>query len=126
MKYVEDSCAVELSVRELCSLAFSGGDLDSKRRVSFSDMQKGSENHRRIQRDVGVFYTPEVELSNTSVYDGIYYTVSGRADGIIKKDGRITVDEIKSVSPYEFHFPPRNAFKRFENVLFALISKSLF
>ena len=110
MKYVEDTCSVELSVRELCQAVYLGGDIDSKRRVSFSDLQSGSENHKKIQRDAGVFYTPEVELTNTSVYNEIYYTVSGRADGVIKKDGVVTVDEIKSVNKYEFHFPPKEIY----------------
>ena len=110
MRYVEDTCSVELSVRELCQSAYFGGDIDTKRRVSFIDLQKGGENHRKLQRDVGVFYTPEIELTNTSVYNGIYYTVSGRADGVIKKDGVITVDEIKSVNKYEFHFPPKEIY----------------
>ncbi len=106
MKYSEDSCSVELSVSELCNNALFGGDLNSRHRSVYYEEREPS---RRIKRDVGVFYTPDVELTNTIAYGGIYYTVSGRADGIIKKDGIITVDEIRNVNSYEFHFPPRES-----------------
>ena len=73
-------------------------------------MQIGAEIHRRIQKDAGAKYTPEVALNNTTMHGGIYYTVSGRADGVIRKLGRVTVDEIKSVKPFDFFAPPKEIF----------------
>ncbi len=110
MKYVTDTCSVELSVRELCSRAFCGGDLGHARQGNAESMQAGAEIHRRIQSEAGDFYTPEVALTNTCMYGGIYYTVSGRADGVIMRDGRVTVDEIKSVRAFDFFAPPKEMF----------------
>ncbi len=73
-------------------------------------MRAGQEIHKRIQSSAGNGYTPEVSLSNTSLYDGIYYTVSGRADGVIFDGEVFSVDEIKSVKPYDFFAPPREEF----------------
>lgn len=110
MKYVADNCSVELSVRELCARAFCGGDLGRARHGSVQDMQVGAEIHRRIQKDAGAAYTPEVVLANTCMHSGIYYTVSGRADGVIRVGGRVTVDEIKCVKPFDFFAPPKEIF----------------
>ncbi|MBQ7384006.1 MAG: hypothetical protein IJV72_04360 [Clostridia bacterium] len=110
MKYNTNTCSVELSVGELCARAFAGGDLDAGHRVSRESLLRGQNIHRKLQSSEERGYTPEVSLSNTRLYDGIYYTVSGRADGVILKDGRFTVDEIKSVKPYDFFAPPREIF----------------
>ena len=94
---------ISLSVTELVRFAASGGDIDLRfagehRRA----MNIGAAVHRRIQKSAGALYVPEVTLSNTTVFDGIEYTVSGRADGIIETpNGEITVDEIKTT-----HIPP--------------------
>lgn len=110
MRYDINTCSVELSVGELCSRAFSVGDIDSAHRASREAMALGRDAHKRIQSSAGSGYTPEVSLSNTSVYNGIYYTVSGRADGVISVGGRYTVDEIKCVKPYDFFAPPKEIF----------------
>ncbi len=110
VKYQSNTCSVVLSVGELCERAYSSGDLGSRYRTKPEARQLGADIHREIQSEGGIFYTPEVSLSNTCIYDGIYYTVSGRADGIIKRDGKFTVDEIKSVRAFEFFAPPREIF----------------
>ncbi len=109
MKYLENSCAIELSVGELCERVFRSGDMD-RRNIRKNMRLIGSEIHRKIQSGAGAFYDPEVSLSNTFAYNGLYYTVNGRADGIIKKDGKVTVDEIKSVGKFDFYAPPREIF----------------
>ncbi|MBQ8140417.1 MAG: DEAD/DEAH box helicase family protein [Clostridia bacterium] len=110
MKYISNTCSVELSVGELCSRAYLGGDIDSRFFTSSASAGAGADIHRRLQREGGLFYSAEVSLSNTCVYGGIYYTVSGRADGVIRKDGGYTVDEIKTVRPFDFMLPPREIF----------------
>ena len=97
MYYNADTAALELSVRELCAMAHKGGHLDARfphRAVEI--MQKGGEIHRKLQAAEGPGYKSEVPLSNTTLYDGIYYTVSGRADGLFEQDGMLTVEEIKT------------------------------
>jgi len=108
MRYNTENCSVELSVRELCLRAYTVGDLDLRHRVNIDSLHIGSEIHARIQKEAGVFYSPEVTLGNTFEYDGIYYSVSGRADGIIKLNGKVTVDEIKSVKAFDFYAPPKD------------------
>ena len=113
MKYNKDTCAVETSVRALCELAAKSGDLGAFARSvdGFAALRNGAEVHRRLQSEAGGYYSPEVSLSATVLFDGLYYTVSGRADGIIRKEGGgLCVDEIKCVRSYEFYLPPRQSF----------------
>jgi Rad3-related DNA helicase len=72
-------------------------------------MQIGAQVHRRLQSEAGGLYTPEVSLSNTTLYEGLYYTVSGRADGIIRGENVFIVDEIKCVRGGAFFAPPTSA-----------------
>ncbi len=109
MKYNSDTCTIEMSVRELCGLALREGDLDSRRRTTTTDMLAGADIHRKLQSEAGGFYNAEVNLLNTTLYDGMYYSVSGRADGIIRTPVGIVVDEIKCVKPYAFFQPPTEA-----------------
>ena len=112
MKYNKDTCAVEMSVRALCELVAKSGDLGTPMRTvdGFEALRNGAEIHRRLQSEAGGYYSPEVSLSATVLFDGLYYTVSGRADGIIRKESGLCVDEIKCVRSYEFYLPPRQIF----------------
>lgn len=98
MHYNTDTAALELSVRELCAMAHKSGHLDARLpRKSTEAMQKGGEVHRKLQAAEGPGYQSEVPLCNTTLYGGIYYTVSGRADGLFEQNGLPTVEEIKTV-----------------------------
>lgn len=95
-----------MSVRELCELVFTQGSINMHRnrmdgKSLFERGVLGARIHRKLQRD-NENYHSEVELANTSMYNGIYYYVTGRADGIICNDGKYTVDEIKTVSDRAF------------------------
>ncbi len=108
MIYNPDTCTVELGVRSLCALAMRSGDLDF-RRGGTRALINGADIHRRLQAEAGGYYNPEVSLSCTTLFEGMYYTVSGRADGIIRTDEGLIVDEIKCVSPYAFSEKPTEA-----------------
>ncbi len=110
MKYNSDTCTVELSVRSLCTLAIRCGDLDSRSKGLSEALTRGSELHRKTQTAAALSYIPEVSLLNTTLFDGIYYTVSGRADGVIRTPDGVCVDEIKSVRGYEFFMSPREIY----------------
>lgn len=98
MFYNTDTGALELSVRELCARAHKSGSLDTRRPRRMGEaMAEGAAIHRELQKKSGPGYRAEVVLCNTTVYHGITYTVEGRADGIIEKDGSFTVEEIKTV-----------------------------
>ncbi|MBQ8340805.1 MAG: ATP-dependent DNA helicase [Clostridia bacterium] len=97
MRYNRETYTVDLSVRELCAMAHQSGSLDASHPHRRTEaMQRGSELHRKLQAGEKN-YTAEVFLRNTVTHRGITYTVEGRADGVIRENGRVTVEEIKSV-----------------------------
>lgn len=106
MKYNSDNGCVEMSVRELCELVFTRGSIDTcahraDKGSVFERGALGTRIHKKLQSK-NENYHSEVELTNTSAYNGVYYYVTGRADGIICNDGKYTVDEIKTVSDRAF------------------------
>ena len=109
MRYNEDNCSVELSVEELCSLALLSGDIGGQTR---GDAPRGSsELYKILQTEARGFYDSEAELSNTAQYDGIYFSVSGRADGVIRgADGYLCVDGVRQLRSYEFFAPPKEIY----------------
>ena len=97
MLYNADNCALELSVRELCEMAHRSGSIDARYPMSKHEaMKKGGELHRKLQSKEGPSYQAEVFLRYTTLYDGIFYTVTGRADGVFEENGKVTVEEIKT------------------------------
>lgn len=87
---------VRISVRRLVEFILRHGDIDNRRHVSpDSAMQEGGRIHRMIQRRMGAEYEAEVPLKMTFPAEGYMLCVEGRADGIIHKDGKVTIDEIK-------------------------------
>ena len=109
MKYDLERAVVTLSVTELCALALLAGDLDLRpgmtKRFLAERAQIGAKVHRKLQVEAGVQYDAEVSLSNTTLFHGIAFEVSGRADGILRTDP-LTVDEIKTVGGRAFDLPP--------------------
>lgn len=105
MRYNEDNCSVELSVDELCSLALLSGDLGAQVR---GEVYRGaSEIYKTLQTEAQGFYDPEVELCNTSLYEGIHFSVSGFCDGVIRgAEGYLCVDKVAQLKNYEFFTPP--------------------
>lgn len=110
MRYNENTCSVELSVRRLCEVALMGGSLGDFHGSSLEAMSEGAKIHRKLQAEAGGFYNPEVSLSNTTLHEDLYYTVSGRADGVITKESGPVVDEIKTVRGVDFYAPPKEIF----------------
>ncbi len=109
MRYNSNTCTIDTSVRSLCALAAKSGDLNAVRFAGLEALRDGARVHRKLQSEAGGFYNAEVSLTNTTLCDGMYFTVSGRADGIIRTRDGLVVDEIKCVRAYEFHLPPREA-----------------
>ena len=97
MRYDTDSCAVELSALELCSLTLREGDLDGRPLGAGTLPRDDKELFYKLQSEAGAYYAPDVELCNTAELDGIYYTVTAVADGVIRKNGNVTVDKIRCV-----------------------------
>jgi DNA excision repair protein ERCC-2 len=89
---------VKLPIRQLVELIIRSGDIDS-RYASKDRMLEGAKAHRLLQkknRENYEDYRSEVTLSAGYTHNGIEYMLEGRADGIFSRDGRVTVDEIKT------------------------------
>jgi len=94
----EDSVREEISisVRKLVEFILRHGDIDHRYRASPENaMQEGGRIHRMIQRRMGAEYQAEVPLKFTLPLEKYDLTIEGRADGVIRHEGQVTVDEIK-------------------------------
>ncbi len=109
MRYDQNTCTIDMSVRSLCALVAKSGDLSGAYLIDNEALLRGTRAHQKLQREAGGFYNAEVSLTNTTLCDGMYFTVSGRADGVIRTPEGVVVDEIKCVRSYEFYLPPKEA-----------------
>lgn len=91
----------KMSVRALVESIYQGGDLIA----SSSSMERanlGSRIHRQLQADAKGDYESEVYLKNCTQLDDISFEIEGRADGILKEDERVIIEEIKTTAiPYD-------------------------
>ena len=89
---------VRISVRNLVEFILRNGDLVSGSGTSDKEaMLKGSRLHRKIQKQMGSHYQPEVSLKKDTEYDDLILRVEGRAEGIFLQDEQFCIDEIKGV-----------------------------
>ena len=90
MRYSADTCAIELSVDELCALAHKSGHLDARypRRPS-AVIDPG-----RLDLPEEAKREENVTLRNTLTHNGITYTVEGVAHAVCGKD---LIEQIKVV-----------------------------
>ena len=91
MRYNTDTAALELSVAELCALAHQSGHLDARRPRRVRSIAKKSRNGIEKRENCAC----DVPLCNTTLYEGISYTVEGVADAVLTEEGRVTVEEVK-------------------------------
>lgn len=93
----ENRSVIKISVRALVEFILRSGDIDN-RGSSPADpeaMHQGSRLHRKIQKQMGPSYQPEVSLHREESFDFFVLRVEGRADGIFSEDGMTVIDEIK-------------------------------
>ena len=60
-------------------------------------MQEGSRIHRKIQKQMGASYRPEVPLKIEVGQERYTLVIEGRADGLVEEEGHVCVDEIKGI-----------------------------
>ena len=106
MKYNFDVCAVECDAYELCRLTQRNGSLGVYTPTNIPLELCDGQTYYKIQSEAGAYYAPNVELSLTSDIDGVYFTLSAKADGIIRCDGYSIVDKIKLVKGKGAYSPP--------------------
>lgn len=88
---------VIISVREFVEFLLREGDIDNRHKTMVEGaMQEGSRIHRMIQKNMGLEYQAEVSLSYSLDAGEYELIIEGRADGVIDREGDITIDEIKS------------------------------
>ena len=88
MRYCADTCAVELSLDELCALAHKSGHLDARRPRRMT----AAVDPRKLKLPKEQGREENVLLRNTLTHNGITYTVEGVAHAVC--DGRL-VEQIK-------------------------------
>ena len=87
-----------VSVRNLVEFILRSGDLDSRRGTMDKEaMLKGSRLHRKLQKQMGKDYRPEVPLKEQTEYEDVCILVEGRADGIFTEEETVWIDEIKGI-----------------------------
>jgi len=102
---VDKNRDIKISVRNLVEFVLRAGDLDM-RFMGSSRAVEGTKAHQKIQKEnkekysiiFGEEYSSEVSLKHSVQYNGTTILIEGRADGILIKDGKVTVDEIKTVA----------------------------
>ncbi|MFT5874350.1 MAG: DNA excision repair protein ERCC-2 [Clostridium sp.] len=96
---------IKISVRNLVEFVLRAGDLDM-RFMGSSRAVEGTKAHQKIQKEnrekysviFGEEYLSEVSLKHSVIYNGGTIIIDGRADGILIKDNKVTIDEIKTVT----------------------------
>ena len=108
MRFDAERSVAILSVGELCSLAFLPLHLDLRPgawKKSSERAELGKKLHAKLQASAGAGYQAEVPFCNTTLYQGICYEVSGRADGVMRGENSL-VEEIKTVGSRAFDGTP--------------------
>ncbi len=94
MRYNRENDTIELDLDELCRTALAQGDLDSKSTNYHERASDRSKIYNKLHLKFGMRYYDHIEISNTCKLDGIYFCVSGAADGILCLDDGYFVDEV--------------------------------
>ncbi len=102
MYYNPKEDKIELSVRELCAMAFRSGDLDTRPSFvsRFEAAHAGREIHKKLQKAWGHHYHSEVPLRHECRLGDVAFSISGRADGVFYNNlsDECIVEEIKTSS----------------------------
>lgn len=106
MKYCEERVAIEMTVDTLCDRAEACGDLGRMMRECVLSSSERGTLIEQLQCEAGAYYAPDVELSYTASLRGLYYTVEGRADGVMRREDGVIVDVVRPVRRYAFYEPP--------------------
>ncbi len=88
---------IQIAVRPLVEYVFSSGSIDSRFR-SKSSLLDGTRIHQKIQRTYQELDQNEVYLRAELSIKDLMFTIDGRCDGLLFRDGGVIIDEIKSTS----------------------------
>ena len=85
-----------IAVRSLVEFMLKKGHIDNRITRLDNTAALGTRLQRQIQKEMGPEYEKEVALSITLPLSTGALIVSGRADGLIRTDAGVTIDEIKA------------------------------
>lgn len=88
---------IRIPVRPLVEYVYRSGSIRPGFRTNAS-MHEGTRIHQRVQKDYAEEDLKEVFLEAKLQYGDLVYVIEGRCDGLIRLDGQLTVDEIKSTA----------------------------
>lgn len=88
---------IKLSVRSLVEYVFRSGSIDQRFRTA-TTLTEGTKAHQAIQRTYQENDEKEVFLKTEIKYKKIMFIIEGRCDGLLFRDDKILIDEIKSTS----------------------------
>ncbi len=102
MYYNAESRSLELDIAELCAMAHKSGHLGSRRSKQKAHFAKKLPNGVKKELQKIKNRQESVTVRNTTVYQGISYTVEGIADAVSEQNGLVTVEEIKLTRAHGF------------------------
>ncbi|MFJ5762116.1 helicase C-terminal domain-containing protein [Neobacillus sp. NPDC093182] len=88
---------IQIAVRTLVEHVYSSGSIDSRFRAQ-STMLDGTRIHQKIQHTYQESDQKEVYLRADLSFKDLVFTIDGRCDGLLFRDGVVIIDEIKSTS----------------------------
>ncbi|MGX6443294.1 ATP-dependent DNA helicase [Neobacillus sp. K501] len=93
---------VQISVRTLVEYVYSSGSIDSRFRTQ-STLADGTRIHQKVQKTYEEGDQKEVYLRTEIPYENTNFIIDGRCDGLLFRNEKIIIDEIKSsVKPLEY------------------------
>jgi len=95
---MDKTIVIKESVRGIIEYVLKRGSIDD-RYVGKNRSVEGTLAHKKLQKsnkDIYEVYEKEVKLEEKFLVDGIELIIEGRADGIIKIDNNVYIEEIKS------------------------------
>ncbi len=121
MRYDESRDTIEISAEEICMSALMGGNIDNRRayRRFHERASDKARIYEKLHLSFGMRYYDRVELTNTCKIDGIYFTVTGYADGVLCRDDGYTVDEVRVGSPDKRYDAAEEQYHRARLALYA-------
>ncbi|MBU5352791.1 PD-(D/E)XK nuclease family protein [Paenibacillus barcinonensis] len=88
---------IRISVRPLVEYVYRSGSIRPGFRTNAS-MQEGTRIHQRVQKAYAEEDLKEIVLEAELRHGELTYVIEGRCDGLIRLEGQLTVDEIKSTA----------------------------
>ncbi|KGP90166.1 ATP-dependent helicase [Pontibacillus chungwhensis BH030062] len=85
------------SIRGLVEYVYRSGSLDRRFKTTTA-LTEGTKAHQMVQNDYSEHDQKEVHLAYTHMTESVQIHIEGRCDGLLHKENKITIDEIKSTS----------------------------